>query len=302
MGGTGLGMNSAGVTMLSYGLLYLAVLSLWLPYKIGNLPMWSVAAGSACCLALLNQQIDALGIFPLTAFAYALYYRGKLDAPKGGILLGNGAVLVLAYALGAHLIPYFHNVRVLSEVIISKGGVPFTLYLNFDKALVGLFILGITHQLARTGRQWRELFRKSMYLVVLTVVMVIVPAWMAGKVYFEPKLPDCLPIWLVNNLLFVCMAEEAFFRGFVQKNLVAALREYPGGTGSAILLASLLFGFAHYGGGIAYSIWGTLAGFGYGWLYHKTGYIEASILGHFSLNAIHFMLFTYPAVGKLAQG
>ncbi|WP_373665542.1 type II CAAX prenyl endopeptidase Rce1 family protein [Sporomusa silvacetica] len=48
--------------------------------------------------------------------------------------------------------------------------------------------------------------------------------------------------------------------------------------------------------GISYSIWGTVAGLGYGWIYQHTNQIESSILAHFSLNLIHFLLFTYPAI------
>jgi len=39
-----------------------------------------------------------------------------------------------------------------------------------------------------------------------------------------------------------------------------------------------------------------VAGIGYGWAYRRTGRIEASILTHFSLNSLHFLLFTYPAL------
>jgi len=42
----------------------------------------------------------------------------------------------------------------------------------------------------------------------------------------------------------------------------------------------------------------TVAGLGYGWVYQRTGRIEASILTHFALNLVHFLLFTYPALQR----
>lgn len=43
----------------------------------------------------------------------------------------------------------------------------------------------------------------------------------------------------------------------------------------------------------------TVAGAGYGWAYQRAGgRIEASILTHFALNAVHFFFFTYPALAR----
>jgi membrane protease YdiL (CAAX protease family) len=38
----------------------------------------------------------------------------------------------------------------------------------------------------------------------------------------------------------------------------------------------------------------TVAGFGYGIVYHRARSVEMSMLAHFALNATHFLLFTYP--------
>jgi len=38
-----------------------------------------------------------------------------------------------------------------------------------------------------------------------------------------------------------------------------------------------------------------VAGAGYGTVFHRSRHIESSILAHFTLNAVHFLLFTYPA-------
>jgi membrane protease YdiL (CAAX protease family) len=64
----------------------------------------------------------------------------------------------------------------------------------------------------------------------------------------------------------------------------------------ALSVASVLFGLAHAGGGPIYVALATVAGAGYGWAYLRTGKIEASILTHFALNAVHFFGFTYPAL------
>lgn len=282
-------------TVLCYSFLYIAVLFLWVPYKI-KIPIWGVMFLFACFFGLLSHQIEPYGVLVIVVTGYALHYTEKKSAHPVKRMIAGIVALCAAYGLGAHIIPYFHNLKVLSNVYISKDGIPFTLYLNVDKAIVGLFILGLTQPLLSNKEEWTSMLKETIPRTVLFVFILVLLALMAGEVHFDPKLPESLPIWLITNLLFVCVAEEGFFRGLIQKNLAVFFRGFVWGNWIAVVIASLLFGFAHYAGGIAYSIWGTIAGLGYGWIYQKNNRIEGSILAHFSLNVIHFLLFTYPAI------
>ncbi len=120
-------------------------------------------------------------------------------------------------------------------------------------------------------------------------------------VRFDAKGSEYFLIWATTNLLFVCLAEEAFFRGFLQKYLYQLFQKLPYGHIVAILCAATLFGLTHYRGGTLYMLLATVAGVGYGWIYFKTERIEASILTHFTLNLIHFLFFTYPALANHGQ-
>ncbi len=82
----------------------------------------------------------------------------------------------------------------------------------------------------------------------------------------------------------------------MQKYLMQGLSKIRYGDALAIAVAAVLFGLRHYMGGINYILLATVAGIGYGWAYRHTGRMEASILTHFSLNSLHFLLFTYPAL------
>jgi membrane protease YdiL (CAAX protease family) len=42
---------------------------------------------------------------------------------------------------------------------------------------------------------------------------------------------------------------------------------------------------------------GTLAGTGYALAFRRSGRLEMAVLTHFAVNATHFLLFTYPALG-----
>jgi membrane protease YdiL (CAAX protease family) len=201
---------------------------------------------------------------------------------------------------GVHLLPGFQNLRILNNVYISSNGIPFSLYLNFDKTVVGLFILGILHQRLTTITEWRNMMKAMVPSALLVIVIVAIVSFAFKFVWFDPKLSKALPIWAMTNLLFVCVAEEGFFRGFIQKYACLTLRRIRYGNAVAIILSAVLFGLSHFMGGPRYVVLATIAGMGYGWIYWRSLRIEAAILTHFSLNLVHFLLFTYPALANNA--
>ena len=168
------------------------------------------------------------------------------------------------------------------------------LFLNFDKAFVGLLLVGWGRLSIHSWKQWRNLLRRTLPIVLVTSVILLGLSLFSGAVRFDPKWFEFSGYWLVFNLLFTCVAEEAFFRGFVQKHLGLILDHRKNGLIEAWVLTSVFFGICHYRGGWVYAILAMIAGFFYGFAYLKTKRIEASILTHFTVNAVHFLAFTYP--------
>ena len=89
--------------------------------------------------------------------------------------------------------------------------------------------------------------------------------------------------------MFTCVAEEALFRGFIQQNLTDKFGLYI-----ALVTTSLLFGAAHFSGGPLLIVFATLAGLGYGLVFHLTGRLWAAVLIHFLFNFSHLVFYTYP--------
>lgn len=114
-----------------------------------------------------------------------------------------------------------------------------------------------------------------------------------GAATFAPKWPHLGWLWALNNLLLVCMTEEAVFRSYLQETLSRRFHESRYGDALAIGVGSILFGLAHFAGGEVLIVLSTLAGVGYG-LAYRVGGLQAAVLAHFGLNLAHFTLFTYP--------
>jgi membrane protease YdiL (CAAX protease family) len=282
--------------LFSYTFLYLTIISLWIPKKKG-VQIWHAFFLAAILLGLLSQQIRPIGIIPLILLPLVIFKFQKTAHADIKFLLAI-LIIVLCVGLAAHLFPGFSSLKVINQVYLSKDAVPFTLSLNFDKTCIGIFILGLSHQLITNKSDWSNLFKRTLPLMIGIILVLITLAVFLGFVRFYPKLPGSLPIWAITNLLFISTAEEAFFRGFLQKNLSEVMKKIPYGNITALFLASLLFGLAHYPGGIKYILLAGISGVGYGFVYDKTGYIEASIMTHFGLNLTHFLLFTYPMLAS----
>lgn len=287
-----------GVTalkLLPFALLLLAVLGLWIHRNV-----WMGALAAAVVAGYFTGALRGAAVVWLVMLcALAVYYaRAKARGAKGIVQFANGILFVaFSLVLGLGLFPGFPRTLVVDSVILSEGALPFSLSLAFPKVIGGIFILGLIHE-ARL-RLWRELggmLKRILPAFVLTIIAVTLCALALGYVRFDPKWTSLFLVWALANLFFTCLAEDAFFRGFLQRELarIGPNRELAGVV--ALVASALLFGLVHLVGGWKFAIAATIAGLGYGWAYHRTQRVEAAMAVHFGLNASHFLLFTYPAL------
>ena len=284
---------------LTFALLTLAILSLWIgtdETSTGWRLAWIVPFSAALVAAIAAHIIEPVGLvwIALLALAGGGFSSPKSSAPMRGAFAF--AIIVLAGGLMAHQLPGFNNPRTISGLRFSAEGIPYRLHLNFDKTTAGLLLLAFCHARIGRARDWQTMFRRTAPAALATIIVLLTLALAFGYVRFDAKFPPHAWQWMWVNLCFTCMAEEALFRGFIQAQLQKTWQHIPRGKFLALATAAVLFGLAHAGGGMTYVALSTVAGFGYGWAYLRTGRIEASILAHFALNAVHFFGFTYPAL------
>lgn len=284
-------------TILTYVFLYLAVIFLWVPH-FKRITLWGLMLGVSILFGLISKRIELISVVFILLFACFAYFLKNIKISLIVRILSAIGLLILGCGFALHIVPGFHNLQVLDKIKISEDGIPFSLSLNFDKTIVGIFILGILHQLITTKNEWIKMFKDTIPRAFILILMVICLSFLFHYVRFDPKIPGSLLIWSCTNLLFVCVAEEGFFRGFIQKYLCLALQNIKYGNLLAISITSILFGLAHYAGGVLYILLAFIAGLGYGFIYFRTKRIESSIITHFLLNLIHFLFFTYPALAS----
>ncbi|THJ56238.1 CPBP family intramembrane metalloprotease [Burkholderia sp. LS-044] len=247
------------------------------------------ALGCACALAF--GKLAPLALAPLALLAAAAW--GVIPGRPHAVRIAAHAVFAaLAVALSLHLLPGFHNPLVIAPTRFTPDAVPFTMYLNLDKPLVGLWLVWVLPWVAPDVPLSRAL-RTGAVAAVATAAACLAGALAFGMVGWAPKWPASGWLWLVNNLLLVTLAEEALFRGYVQGGLTRAFGAFAWGPWAALAIGAVLFGAAHAAGGWSWIVLGTVAGVGYGLAWRRGGLL-ASALAHAGLNVVHFGLFTYP--------
>ncbi|MDV5167687.1 type II CAAX endopeptidase family protein [Photobacterium rosenbergii] len=222
----------------------------------------------------------------------------KLGQRQTGIykIACHSVVILWAGALVLHLVPGFDNLLVLDKALTGSGSIPFTLYLNLDKPLIVFALLLLmpdmlkrTSPISSAKTSLTQLPLTQKFILAALFIALPLVAWGVGIVEPEFSLPTWLWVFVINNLVFTCVAEEALFRGYIQNGLTKRFNPFVG-----IFLASFLFGIAHFAGGGIFIAIAALAGLLYGLTYYWTGRLIFAVLIHFGFNLVHLLFFTYP--------
>lgn len=203
---------------------------------------------------------------------------------------------LLALATGFGLLPGMAQAVVFGPEAIKPGSETYERGASLGLVAITLLLLAM-HPLAANRAEWMRAILTGVLVGLFTAIPALGAGWLMGGLAFEPGLPwsSFILIWLGGQVLTLAM-EEGFFRGFLQRHLVRHMPVY-----AAILVAGVLFGFAHFAGGWAWIVGASVAGIGYGMAYHLAGSrLEASMAAHLTVNLLHLSLFSYPMLAGSA--
>lgn len=239
-------------------------------------------------MAVANQTLALPGITAVLLLGSLALYRGVKRDQTRFALPAEIILVVGSLALMLHLLPGFNNLAIVKAVNVGPESAPFSFYFNFDKALIPFLLLGCLPTLLK--RPAAPPMNALWWLVLmLAMPLLLLLATLAGGLKVELHQPAFLGAFMLANLFFVSLAEEALFRGYLQQRLTQRLGNLWG-----LLAAALLFGLAHYAGGPLLIFFATLAGIIYGLAWLWSGRVWVSTLVHFTFNMLHLLLFTYP--------
>ncbi len=280
------------LSLISYSLLLISILSLWIKQDI---KIWGTITAASLVCSVISDRIDIIGIISIVILCLLYHTVNRINLILFIRVTSGVLAVILSVMLAAHLIPGFNNWKIADNVSLTETSLPYSMYLNMDKTLVGLAILSLGFPLVKSLKEWSSVLRSILPIFLVGLIVLASVSQISGYTHWDFKFPNLFFVWALINLIFTCVSEEAFFRGFLQKNLFKILRGYKYGNILSLITVSILFGLAHFAGGFKYVILSAIAGIVYGYAYQKTERIEASILCHFGVNTFHFIFLTYPA-------
>ena len=318
---------------MTFYLLALSILCV-LPYckvSIIKQPLWLWLMALSVVSGYVEQHIDTVGLVGIVV--YVALYHGALYIKQPIIrTISSTAFIASSLALAVHVVPGFNNLPIVINELITSDAIPYTLYANFDKGMAGLLVCAYFFAKSQTTKALDTTtpsttasttasntttanittanittakistvtkLNQPFFIIICTVLATLTVALMIGLVGFSPKVPDFWLAFIAINLLFTCVAEEAFFRGLLQTKL-SQLITVKRLAIFAPLITAVIFALAHFIGGWSYVLVSGVAGFGYSYIFYKTQRLEWAILCHWLVNVSHFFLFTYPMIGEVA--
>lgn len=219
---------------------------------------------------------------------------------KGGLhYLLWGSVILLSVGIGLYRPEDFQYPILFSVDSLHEGGKPFSLYLNWAKAVAGYGLLIWFY-----NRQQNLFLANTKPVQNLVMVLLCVTATLMAATYFldlgyHAKQPQYIWYFLLHNLFITCVVEEVFFRLVIQQKLEnIAIEQFKVRITTAKLLAlaltTLLFVLVHQLTSLKLIVVYAMAGLCYGLVFTLSRCLHVSIATHFLVNAFHFSLLTYP--------
>jgi uncharacterized protein len=278
--------------LLTYFFLLITVLICWTSSFLVGL----IALALSSLVGLLLHRIQPIGLICILLAGINIWIASDPAFSRWLRWTAMGIFLFMAIALSNHMLPGFNNLIVFDKIQFSSDSAPFTMYLNFDKTVVGIFIYLFLLE-KRESVSWQKKDSLITLKTFATFLVFMLPLALATHyVRIDPKLPPQTWLWALNNLFFVCFAEESIFRGLIQGGLTDLASVISRWKWLPLVLSSLLFGLDHYEGGLPYILLAAFAGVFYGYTYWKTNKLRSSILVHFGLNLTHFLFFSHPSL------
>ncbi len=286
------------LTALPFALLVIAAVSAYIKYRPVNIhkpvPFWFLFLSASLPIAYATQVINLVALFWLVLLlaAVSLYRRLLVGWPRE---LVYAFILILSFLLITRILPGFASVSVYENTIFGSNVFPSNLRLHFGRGFTGVLLFCA---LARRIGSLADI-RNALTAANKVPVFILAYFILGSILWYVPDLKFNADVvrYLMANLFFISLADEAFFRLLVQDRLERFFGDSD--TESMYLagvIATVLFALSYYIHGVAIeeAILIFIAGLIYAYAYGKTRRVEISVLAHFAVNGILVVGFLFP--------
>jgi membrane protease YdiL (CAAX protease family) len=245
--------------------------------------IWGILCGLSLIFAQKSGELTTKAFIPL-AIVGILFWALQWDVKGLTRFVFVGTVLVLAGSIFSCLVPGFPKCFKL-----------FYTQINYGKILIALPVLGWLVPLLSGKAAWIHFFTRFFSLSLIGAFLLISIAY-----YLHPptisflllKNTSSMLTWTPLYLLCVIIPEEAFLRGFLQKEVFQWIGKGFVAHVITIVISSSIFSLFHLAWISDLSLLGLifLAGCVYGTLYQITHVIETNILCRLITSCLYFCI------------
>lgn len=277
------------IALIAYVLVSISVLSLWIKKSVW---LWAPILAVSYILALLNGIAQWVTLIPIIILLLAhLTLSFSIEGlPRIFITL---IAIMISVGLLWELIRGFSDLVIASNIRHDESSMTYTLWLNYGIPFIGIFPLAFSHHLL-SGRKWISFSYKGLPLAIVTSIIGIAILWAFGWIVYSPKISLGMLSWFLLICFIEIIPEEAFFRGFMQKELSHIPKR--GMVIISILLTAIVY--ACSGIVLSTSMYFFLSRFIISILlsiiYHYTKQVETPVFSRIFMEGTHFFLFSYP--------
>lgn len=281
---------------LSYGLLGGAIACVW--WK--RTPVWwtlflIASAASGYHYGILSQTALQLIAGFWTSCYLAFYSRSRvLRVPAYFVVIVLVCMILLNYFRG--FLPWAPMINLQ----LQNRAIPFTHHIDYAHALIGLCVLGMgAAPLIRRSPEWAIAIKDSFPIILMGIFALCTIAYNDIAIAMHFHWNGYVKFWVLCQLFFVCIAEEAIFRGMIQAPLTRLFDrwmffKFHLGVWLAFFLTTGFYIVRHAYEGYHMMVYSSIAGLFYGYAYLKTRRIEASIFVHLIFSTVDLLAFSYP--------
>ncbi|OIN83971.1 CPBP family intramembrane glutamic endopeptidase [Francisella sp. TX07-6608] len=278
---------------LAYILAIVTLLSLWMiKFRIFGY----ITITTSLVFALLSGVLNLTGLLVICVIGILIYLSFYFKDKKGVSLFFFIISAVILFLNYMHFFPGFNNICIIKNAQISQDAIAFSLYLNYSSIIPTYFLLLFSSEIGilESSNKLLLIIKSGIFYGLLASFILIPISYLFDFIRFDFKLTQYTLVFIFVNLIFTCLPEEIFWRGFIQSRLEKYFNSII-----AIIITSFAFAFIHIAfAGTRFALLAFIASHIYGTAYSKTRKIEASIICHYLVNIGQFIFFTYPILAK----
>ena len=237
-----------------YFAMCLSIISIWIknPFYIFNKPIkaWYVLFTLTSIASIIYGLIQVSGLIFCALLLASSYFTNKKHCPEKVKAASLVVTLLLCLSLSFHLISGFSRITIYDDFLIEGSKEPISFSINYGKFVIISFLIGVAYNKLSPPKEVLSSFISALRFGLAWVPLVLVLGYFLGA-QFQFKIHPTIPLFASMNLLFTCTLEEVFFRGLIQSRLKEWLKKRTAYNAQlAIIIASTLFGIAHFSGGV----------------------------------------------------